>query len=62
MAVDRSVALIGAGNMAEALLRGLLGTGTLAPHRCIVATSATTNGSGDSRRTGESGPPGTRPV
>jgi pyrroline-5-carboxylate reductase len=37
MAVDRSVALIGAGNMAEALLRGLLGTGTLAPHRCIVA-------------------------
>ncbi|HLJ59200.1 MAG TPA: pyrroline-5-carboxylate reductase [bacterium] len=37
MAVDCSVALIGAGNMAEALLRGLLGTGTFAAHRCIVA-------------------------
>lgn len=40
MAVDRSVALIGAGNMAEALLRGLLGTGTLVPHRCVVANKS----------------------
>jgi pyrroline-5-carboxylate reductase len=30
------VALIGAGNMAEALLGGLLGTGTVSPDRCIV--------------------------
>jgi len=36
MAVHRSVGLIGAGNMGEALLRGLLGTGTIAPARCIV--------------------------
>ncbi len=36
--MDRNtvVALIGAGNMAEALLGGLLGTGTVAPNRCIV--------------------------
>jgi len=36
MAVDRSVALIGAGNMGEALLRGLLGTATITPERCVV--------------------------
>ncbi len=36
MAVDRCVGLIGAGNMGEALLRGLLGTRTLAPARCVV--------------------------
>jgi pyrroline-5-carboxylate reductase len=36
MAVDRSVGLIGAGNMGEAMLRGLLGTGTVSPARCWV--------------------------
>ena len=30
------VGLIGAGNMAEALLRGLLGTGTVTAERCVV--------------------------
>ena len=36
MAATQVVALIGAGNMAEALLRGLLGSGTVPPDRCIV--------------------------
>jgi len=44
MAVDRSVGLIGAGNMGEALLRGLLGTRTVAVARCLV-----TNKSNDER-------------
>ncbi len=44
MTVDRSVGLIGAGNMGEALLRGLLGTGTVAAARCLV-----TNKSNDER-------------
>jgi len=44
MAGNRVVALIGAGNMAEALLRGLLGTGTVAPDWCVV-----TNKSNDER-------------
>ena len=30
------VGLVGAGNMAEALLRGLLGTGTVTAERCVV--------------------------
>ena len=37
MLEDRTVAIIGAGNMAEALLRGLLGRGVAGPPRCIVA-------------------------
>jgi len=41
---NRTVAMIGAGNMAEALLRGLLGTGVLSAARCIV-----TNRSNDER-------------
>ncbi|HXX38010.1 MAG TPA: pyrroline-5-carboxylate reductase [bacterium] len=47
MAVDQLVAFVGAGNMAEALLRGLLGTGTVSPRRCIV-----TNKSNDARLRG----------
>ncbi len=47
MAVDRSVALIGAGNMADALLRGLVGARTISARRCIV-----TNRSNDARLRG----------
>lgn len=44
MLEGRTVGMIGAGNMAEALLRGLLGTGVVHPARCIV-----TNRSNDER-------------
>lgn len=37
MALDRGVGFIGAGNMAGALLRGLLRARVVAPDRCIVA-------------------------
>ncbi|HLW46505.1 MAG TPA: pyrroline-5-carboxylate reductase [bacterium] len=39
-----TVAIIGAGNMADALVRGLLGRGVLTPDRCLV-----TNRSNDAR-------------
>src|SRR5206468_6092039 len=44
MLADRTVAIIGAGSMAEALLRGVFGAGVLSPDRCIV-----TNESNDER-------------
>lgn len=44
MRVDRTVALIGAGNMGEALVRGLVGSKTVPPTRCLV-----TNKSNDTR-------------
>jgi len=37
MLVDQTVAFIGAGNMAGALIRGLIGTGTVAADRIIAA-------------------------
>jgi len=37
MAVDHTVAFIGAGNMAGALIRGLVGTGTVSADRIIAA-------------------------
>lgn len=37
MAVERSVGFIGAGNIGEAMLRGLLTAGTVSPDRCWVA-------------------------
>jgi pyrroline-5-carboxylate reductase len=37
MLADRTVAIIGAGNMAEALLRGVFAAGVLQPERCLVA-------------------------
>lgn len=42
--VDHTVGMIGAGNMAEALLRGAFDAGVLAPARCLV-----TNKSNDER-------------
>ncbi|HEX4835513.1 MAG TPA: pyrroline-5-carboxylate reductase [bacterium] len=44
MRIDRSVGLIGVGNMGEALLRGLIGTGAVSAGRCLV-----TNKSNDER-------------
>jgi pyrroline-5-carboxylate reductase len=44
MAGTRTVGVIGAGNMADALVRGLLGRGVVAPERCLV-----TNSSNDAR-------------
>lgn len=44
MAADLTVGLIGAGNMGQAMLRGLLGTRTVSPARCCV-----TNKSNDER-------------
>jgi pyrroline-5-carboxylate reductase len=35
--LELTVGMIGAGNMAEALLRGAFGAGVLAPERCLVA-------------------------
>ena len=40
MLADRTVAIIGAGNMAEALLRGAFGAGVLQPERCVVANKS----------------------
>ena len=37
MALERSIAFIGAGNMAGALIRGLLGTNTVAPERIVAS-------------------------
>ncbi len=44
MGMDRAVGLIGAGNMGEALVRGLVGSKTVSPTRCLV-----TNKSNDAR-------------
>lgn len=46
MRVDRTVGVIGAGNMAEALLRGVFAAGVLRPTQCTV-----TNKSNDERLT-----------
>ena len=40
MLADRTVAMIGAGSMAEALLRGIFGAGALQPDRCVVANKS----------------------
>ena len=40
MLADRTVAVIGAGSMAEALLRGVFGAGVLQPERCFVANKS----------------------
>jgi pyrroline-5-carboxylate reductase len=40
MLADRTVAIIGAGSMAEALLRGVFGSGVLAPEQCFVANKS----------------------
>jgi pyrroline-5-carboxylate reductase len=37
MPLDSTMAMIGAGNMAEALLRGVFDAGVLRPDRCVVA-------------------------
>ncbi len=47
MGIECSVGLIGAGNMGEALLRGLIGSGALPSARCVV-----TNRSNDARLAG----------
>lgn len=47
MGIECSIGLIGAGNMGEALLRGLIGTGAVPPARCVV-----TNRSNDARLAG----------
>lgn len=47
MRIECSVGLVGAGNMGEALLRGLIGSGALPSARCVV-----TNRSNDARLAG----------
>jgi pyrroline-5-carboxylate reductase len=37
MAIDRTIGFIGAGNMASAIIRGLIGTGTLPAQRILAA-------------------------
>lgn len=37
MVIDRTIAFIGAGNMASAIIRGLIGTGTMTPGRILAS-------------------------